>query len=52
MGPDEEHRQYQTLPDPLKKALCERCHNIQNKCNSCHTSHAFNAEEAPGTRVM
>jgi Seven times multi-haem cytochrome CxxCH len=41
-----EHRQYQTLPDSLKKALCERCHNIQNKCNSCHTSHAFNAEEA------
>ena len=36
-----EHRQYQTLPDPLKKALCERCHNIQNKCNGCHTSHAF-----------
>ena len=41
-----EHRQYQSLPDPLKKALCERCHNIQNKCNGCHTSHAFNREEA------
>jgi hydroxylamine dehydrogenase len=41
-----EHRQYQTLPDPLKKALCERCHNIQNKCNGCHTSHAFNPAEA------
>lgn len=41
-----EHRQYQTLPEPLKKALCERCHNIQNKCNGCHTSHAFNSEEA------
>jgi len=41
-----EHRQYQTLPDPLQKAFCERCHSIQNKCNSCHTSHAFNPEEA------
>jgi hydroxylamine dehydrogenase len=41
-----EHRQYQVLPDPLKKAFCERCHNIQQKCNSCHTSHAFNREEA------
>ncbi len=41
-----DHRQYQTLPDPLKKAFCERCHGIQNKCNSCHTSHAFNPEEA------
>lgn len=41
-----DHRQYQALPDPLKKAFCERCHNIQNKCNACHTSHAFNPEEA------
>lgn len=41
-----EHRQYQTLSDPLRKAFCERCHAIQNKCNSCHTSHAFNPEEA------
>jgi hydroxylamine dehydrogenase len=41
-----EHRQYQVLPEPLQKAFCERCHNVQNKCNSCHTSHAFNAEEA------
>ena len=41
-----EHPQYQALPDPLKKAFCERCHNIQNKCNGCHTSHAFNPEEA------
>lgn len=41
-----EHRQYQTLPDPLKRALCERCHNIQNRCNGCHTSHAFNPAEA------
>ena len=41
-----EHRQYQATPDPLKKAFCERCHNIQNKCNSCHTSHAFNPKEA------
>jgi hydroxylamine dehydrogenase len=41
-----EHRQYQATPDPLKKAFCERCHNIQNKCNSCHTSHAFHPEEA------
>ncbi len=40
------HPQYQALPDPLKKAFCERCHGIQNKCNSCHTSHAFNPEEA------
>ena len=42
----QEHRQYQATPDPLKKAFCERCHNIQNKCNSCHTSHAFHPEEA------
>jgi hydroxylamine dehydrogenase len=41
-----EHPQYQALPDPLKKAFCERCHNVQQKCNSCHTSHAFKAEEA------
>ena len=41
-----EHRQYHSLPPPLQKAFCERCHNIQNKCNSCHTSHAFNPEEA------
>ncbi len=41
-----DHPQYQALPDPLKKAFCERCHNIQNKCNSCHTSHAFNPKEA------
>ena len=41
-----EHPQYQALPEPLKKAFCERCHSIQSKCNSCHTSHAFNAEEA------
>lgn len=42
----EKHRQYQILPDPLKKAFCERCHGVQNKCNSCHTSHPFNPEEA------
>jgi len=30
----------------LKKAFCERCHAIQERCNSCHTSHAFNPEEA------
>jgi hydroxylamine dehydrogenase len=41
-----EHPQYLALPDPLRKAFCERCHDIQNKCNSCHTSHAFNPEEA------
>jgi len=41
-----DHPQYQALPDPLRKAFCERCHNIQNKCNGCHTSHAFNPEEA------
>ncbi len=41
-----EHPQYQALPDPLKKAFCERCHNIQNKCNSCHTTHAYNSKEA------
>ena len=41
-----DHPQYQALPDPLKKAFCERCHHIQFKCNSCHTSHAFNPEEA------
>jgi hydroxylamine dehydrogenase len=41
-----EHPQYHALPDSLKKAFCERCHNIQNKCNGCHTSHAFNPEEA------
>ena len=41
-----DHPQYQALSDPLKKAFCERCHNIQFKCNSCHTSHAFNPEEA------
>jgi hydroxylamine dehydrogenase len=41
-----DHPQYQALPDPLKKAFCERCHNIQNRCNGCHTSHAFNPEEA------
>ncbi len=40
------HRQYQSLPDPLKRAFCERCHNIQDKCNGCHTSHAFRPEEA------
>ena len=40
------HPQYEVLPDPLKKAFCERCHNIQNKCNSCHTSHTFRPEEA------
>jgi hypothetical protein len=43
-----EHPQYQVLPDPLKKAFCERCHNVQTRCNSCHTSHAFNPEEAKG----
>ena len=32
-----DHPQYQALSDPLKKAFCERCHNIQYKCNSCHT---------------
>ncbi len=42
----EEHPQYQALPEPLRKAFCERCHDIQNKCNSCHTSHAFNPKEA------
>ena len=42
----QEHRQYQILPDPLKKAFCERCHDIQNKCNSCHTTHAFSPKEA------
>jgi len=41
-----EHPQYRALPAPLRKAFCERCHNVQNKCNSCHTSHAFNPEEA------
>jgi len=41
-----EHPQYQALPDPLRKAFCERCHLIQDRCNSCHTSHAFNREEA------
>jgi hydroxylamine dehydrogenase len=41
-----EHPQYLALPDPLKKAFCERCHNIQYKCNSCHTSHAFDPQEA------
>ena len=41
-----EHPQYLVLPDPLKKAFCERCHRIQEKCNSCHTSHAFNPGEA------
>ena len=41
-----DHPQYQALSDPLKKAFCERCHNVQYKCNSCHTSHAFNPEEA------
>ena len=41
-----EHPQYQALPRSLRKAFCERCHNVQNKCNSCHTSHAFNPEEA------
>jgi hydroxylamine dehydrogenase len=40
-----EHPQYRALSEPLKKAFCERCHNIQNKCNSCHTSHAFNPDE-------
>ena len=40
------HRQYEITPDPLKKAFCEKCHNIQTKCNSCHTSHSFYAEEA------
>lgn len=40
-----EHRQYQTLPEPLRQAFCERCHAIQNKCNSCHTSHAFSPGE-------
>lgn len=41
-----EHPQYRALPVSLRKAFCERCHNVQNKCNSCHTSHAFNPEEA------
>lgn len=41
-----EHPQYQALPDPLKRAFCERCHNVEYKCNSCHTSHAFKPEEA------
>jgi hydroxylamine dehydrogenase len=41
-----EHPQYRALPVALRKAFCERCHNVQNKCNSCHTSHAFNPAEA------
>jgi len=41
-----EHPQYRALPAPLRKAFCERCHSVQNKCNSCHTSHTFNPEEA------
>jgi hydroxylamine dehydrogenase len=41
-----DHPQYQALPDPLKRAFCDRCHNVQYKCNSCHTSHAFNPVEA------
>lgn len=41
-----EHPQYQVTPDPLKKATCEKCHNVQNRCNSCHTSHAFHKGEA------
>jgi hydroxylamine dehydrogenase len=45
-GRMKEHPQYQALSAPLKKAFCERCHNIENRCNSCHTSHAFNPEEA------
>ena len=40
-----DHPQYQALSDPLKKAFCDRCHNIQYRCNSCHTSHAFNPDE-------
>ena len=40
------HPQYLALSEPLKKAFCDRCHNIQFKCNSCHTSHAFHPEEA------
>lgn len=42
----EAHPQYRMLSQPLRKAFCERCHNVQNKCNSCHTSHAFNPVEA------
>ena len=41
-----EHPQYRALPIQLRKAFCERCHNVQNKCNSCHTSHAFYPQEA------
>lgn len=41
-----DHPQYRALPPALRKAFCERCHSVQNKCNSCHTSHAFNPEEA------
>jgi hydroxylamine dehydrogenase len=41
-----DHPQYQALPDSLRKAFCERCHTIQDKCNSCHTSHAFSPQEA------
>ena len=41
-----EHGQYKALPRSLRKAFCERCHSIQNKCNSCHTSHSFKPEEA------
>lgn len=41
-----EHPQYLALPIELRKAFCDRCHSVENKCNSCHTSHAFNPVEA------
>ncbi len=34
-----EHPQYRILSDPLKRAFCESCHAVQNKCNTCHTAH-------------
>jgi hydroxylamine dehydrogenase len=40
------HPQYEALPEALRKAFCDRCHNIQKKCNGCHTSHAFDPREA------
>jgi hydroxylamine dehydrogenase len=46
-----DHPQYQALPEALRKAFCERCHTIQDKCNSCHTSHAFSPQEAKEPEV-
>lgn len=45
---------YIALPDELKSAMCEGCHNIgmthadggKGKCDSCHTRHSFSKEEA------